>query len=89
MYIFGIVAGCSRVEGDEEEDDIDDVENEFKFLGSVINGSSTWGNVLLPADNVHGSHYSSINGQLPLLTYPQMVRTLILFIEFLTCSTLD
>lgn len=25
------IAGCARVEGDEEEDDIDDVENEFNF----------------------------------------------------------
>ncbi|GMP44315.1 hypothetical protein CsSME_00013300 [Camellia sinensis var. sinensis] len=28
-------AGCARVEGDEEEDDIDDVENEFNFEGRV------------------------------------------------------
>lgn len=26
-----IEAGCARVEGDEEEDDIDDLENEFNF----------------------------------------------------------
>jgi len=25
--------GCARVEGDEEEDDIDDLENEFDFDG--------------------------------------------------------
>ncbi|MCH89060.1 cellulose synthase, partial [Trifolium medium] len=27
------IEGCARVEGDEEEDDIDDLENEFDFDG--------------------------------------------------------
>lgn len=30
LSIF-VPIGCPRVEGDEEEDDIDDVENEFNF----------------------------------------------------------
>ncbi|KAL5980187.1 putative cellulose synthase A catalytic subunit 5 [UDP-forming] [Asimina triloba] len=30
---FKRLKGCARVDGDEEEDDIDDVENEFNFLG--------------------------------------------------------
>ncbi|CAL5331917.1 unnamed protein product [Camellia sinensis] len=32
---FKRLKGCARVEGDEEEDDIDDVENEFNFKGRV------------------------------------------------------
>ncbi|GMP44313.1 hypothetical protein CsSME_00013300 [Camellia sinensis var. sinensis] len=32
---FKRLKGCARVEGDEEEDDIDDVENEFNFEGRV------------------------------------------------------
>ena len=27
------IAGCARVEGDEEEDGVDDLENEFNFVG--------------------------------------------------------
>ena len=31
MFIY--VAGCARVEGDEEEDDVDDLENDEDFDG--------------------------------------------------------
>ncbi|KAL6346905.1 hypothetical protein AAG906_003022 [Vitis piasezkii] len=30
---FKRLKGCARVEGDEEEDDVDDLENEFNFVG--------------------------------------------------------
>lgn len=34
MFSTGLsVAGCQRVEGDEEEDDVDDLENEQDFDG--------------------------------------------------------
>lgn len=29
------IAGCARVEGDEEEDGIDDLDNEFDFDGRI------------------------------------------------------
>ncbi|XAR64312.1 Cellulose synthase (UDP-forming) [Bertholletia excelsa] len=36
---FKRLKGCARVEGDEEEDDIDDVDNEFNFEQKIIGDS--------------------------------------------------
>lgn len=67
------------MEGDEEEDDIDDVENEFNFLGYAVGSSTRWDDGLT-GELFHGSYSSSLDGdrqpnpdQIPLLTYGQMV----------------
>ncbi|XP_038691279.1 probable cellulose synthase A catalytic subunit 5 [UDP-forming] [Tripterygium wilfordii] len=60
---FKRLKGCARVDGDEEEDDIDDLENEFNFDGKN-------------RDNMHQDLEMDtmlLHSQVPLLTNGQMV----------------
>ncbi|KAK9271271.1 hypothetical protein L1049_026861 [Liquidambar formosana] len=78
---FKRLKGCARVDGDEEEDDIDDVENEFNFEGrgrqdmqqalaeAMLQGHLSYGRHS-DSDPPHVLHTMP---QLPLLTNGQMV----------------
>eukprot|EP00252_Welwitschia_mirabilis_P014826 TRINITY_DN3286_c0_g1_i2.p1 TRINITY_DN3286_c0_g1~~TRINITY_DN3286_c0_g1_i2.p1 ORF type:complete len:911 (+),score=133.52 TRINITY_DN3286_c0_g1_i2:215-2947(+) len=72
--------GSRRVEGDEEEEDIDDLENEFEFGGrdkldrqysaeAMLHGHMSYGRGVDDHD-VHANH--TINPQIPLLTNGEM-----------------
>ncbi|XP_059636344.1 probable cellulose synthase A catalytic subunit 3 [UDP-forming] [Cornus florida] len=76
--------GCARVEGDEEEDDIDDVDNEFNFDGRghdsqqhalaeamLHGGHMTYGRSY-DSDLSHHAFHTPLP-QVPLLTNGQMV----------------
>lgn len=70
-------AGCARVAGDEEEDDIDDVENELNFAGrerqrmaeAMLHGHMSYGR----HSDVHQA--DTAPPQLPLLTNGEIVRS--------------
>ncbi|MQM22891.1 hypothetical protein Taro_055950 [Colocasia esculenta] len=77
---FKRLKGCPRVAGDEEEDDIDDVENEFNFDGkdkkdmqylaeSMLQGHMSYGR----AGDVDMPQVVHTAPQVPLLTNGQMV----------------
>ncbi|KAF5462298.1 hypothetical protein F2P56_018318 [Juglans regia] len=75
---FKRLKGCARVEGDEEEDDIDDVENEFNFDARnrqemhhafAADAMLHYGRAS-DSDLHHGLHFTP---QVPLLTNGQMV----------------
>ncbi|XP_058073282.1 probable cellulose synthase A catalytic subunit 5 [UDP-forming] [Magnolia sinica] len=77
---FRRLKGCARVAGDEEEDDIDDLENEFNFMGrdkqdmqylaeAMLQGHMSYGRVG-DADIPQVIHPMP---QVPLLTNGQMV----------------
>ncbi|KAF5728243.1 hypothetical protein HS088_TW21G00388 [Tripterygium wilfordii] len=72
-------AGCARVDGDEEEDDIDDLENEFNFDGKN-------------RDNMHQDLEMDtmlLHSQVPLLTNGQMVtQTASSFSSLLPCISM-
>lgn len=81
------LAGTPRVEGDEEEDDIDDLDNEFCYgnldalgshqvaeavLSSHLNvGRGSHYNARIPT---HTEHESSLGSEIPLLTYGEEVN---------------
>nr|GMD54947.1 cellulose synthase A catalytic subunit 2 [UDP-forming]-like [Ipomoea batatas] len=63
--------GSARVDGDEEEDDIDDLEHEFDCDVEALGGAGT-----VPSSYCHGGHASSSGNEastpgleIPLLTY--------------------
>ncbi|KAJ0025205.1 hypothetical protein Pint_09402 [Pistacia integerrima] len=77
---FRRLKGCARVEGDEEEDDIDDVDNEFDFDGrnrqdmhggvdSMFHGRMSYGR----ASDIDMPHAVHPLPQFPLLTNGKMV----------------
>lgn len=77
MLLFSNWTGCARVEGDEEEEDVDDLENEFNFDG---NGRSRQDMLqqqqpesMLHYGGAFDSHLLQPLPQLPLLTNGQMV----------------
>lgn len=81
------LAGSPRVEGDDEEDDIDDLDNEFNYgnldtmgphqvaeavLSSRLNiGRGSDCNVRIPT---HSEHESPLGSEVPLLTYGEEVN---------------
>lgn len=80
------IAGTPRVEGDEDEDDIDDLDNEFEYdpdgLGQQSVSDSLYGRLNtgrgsnsnisgIPANSEHGS--PPLNSEIPLLTYGEEV----------------
>ncbi|KAM7256330.1 hypothetical protein ACFE04_012071 [Oxalis oulophora] len=77
--------GSARVEGDEEEEDIDDLENEFGYAQGNTKPARQWQgeNVDLSASERHESHRiprithgQSISGEIPCITPDnQSVRT--------------
>ncbi|KAG2693079.1 hypothetical protein I3760_08G081900 [Carya illinoinensis] len=73
---FKRLKGCARVEGDEEEDDIDDVENEFNFDARNRQDHAFAADAMLhygrasDSDLHHGLHSTPL---VPLLTNGQMV----------------
>jgi hypothetical protein len=87
-------AGSPRVEGDEEEDGIDDIDNEFDYdlddFGQPIHPDSVFSGRLNTgrgsntnisgANSEHGS--PPLNSEIPLLTYGEEVY---LWIPLLTC----
>nr|GMD02495.1 cellulose synthase A catalytic subunit 2 [UDP-forming]-like [Ipomoea batatas] len=69
------IKGCPRVEGDEEEDDIDDLEHEFDYSDIDATGPNA-AERTIPASHGHGYHASSSGNntptpglEIPLLTY--------------------
>ena len=73
-------AGCPRVAGDEEEDDVDDLENEFNFAGrakqdgqfaaaSMLQGRMSYGR----GGDVEMPQVVHTVPNVPLLTNGQMV----------------
>ncbi|KAL9690319.1 hypothetical protein QQ045_010716 [Rhodiola kirilowii] len=73
---FKRLKGCTRVAGDDDEDDIDDLENEFSFAGKDRQ------DMHVTSENMMHGHYSSDGHmphvgnpmpQVPLLTNGQMV----------------
>ncbi|OAY73865.1 putative cellulose synthase A catalytic subunit 3 (UDP-forming) [Ananas comosus] len=75
---FKRLKGCARVPGDEEEDGIDDLENEFNFMGkdkqdnqleSMLQGHMSYGR----GGDVDMPHMVHTMPQVPLLTNGQMV----------------
>ena len=75
----GFIAGCPRVDGDEE-DDIDDADNEFNFAGrgkqdmqylaeSMLQGHMSYG----CAGDIVASQAVHTTPQVPLLTNGEMV----------------
>lgn len=72
---FLYFVGCPRVEGDEDEDDVDDIENEFNYA----QGASK---VRRPH---HGEEFSSSSRHesqpIPLLTHGHAVRTYIFALD--------
>ncbi|XP_052195807.1 cellulose synthase A catalytic subunit 5 [UDP-forming]-like [Diospyros lotus] len=78
------IKGSPRVEGDEEEDDIDDLEHEFDFRNLEVLGPQAVGNFLSPHHNiphggspnsseihVHLDNNSSCPPEIPLLAYDE------------------
>lgn len=83
------IAGSPRVEGDEEEDDIDDLEHEFDYGNVESSGGQPMAASMLSAgvNNRSGSHTntygvtsgsemdtSPLDPEIPLLTYGEEVR---------------
>lgn len=70
---FKRIKGCARVEGDEEEDDIDDVDNEFNFQGD-LELQQALSEALLHGHLTYDSHLPHVlnTSQLPLLTNGHM-----------------
>lgn len=82
------IAGSPRVEGDEDEDDIDDLDNEFDYgdpdaLGphpmseSMLSGRMQTGrgsNSNASGIPANMEHESSLNSEIPLLTYGEEVN---------------
>nr|DAD46411.1 TPA_asm: hypothetical protein HUJ06_016348 [Nelumbo nucifera] len=77
---FKRLKGCARVAGDEEEDDIDDLENEFSFTGrdkqdmqylaeAMLQGHMSYGR----AGDADMPQVAHTIPQVPLLTNGQMV----------------
>ncbi|PKA51109.1 putative cellulose synthase A catalytic subunit 3 [UDP-forming] [Apostasia shenzhenica] len=77
---FKRLKGCARVAGDEEEDDIDDLENEFNFVGkerrdgrylaeSMLHGQMSYGR----GGDVEFSQVAHAMPQVLLLTNGEMV----------------
>ncbi|XP_020090155.1 probable cellulose synthase A catalytic subunit 3 [UDP-forming] [Ananas comosus] len=75
---FKRLKGCARVPGDEEEDGIDDLENEFNFMGkdkqdnqleSMLQGHMSYGR----GGDVDMPHMVHTMPQVPLLTNGQMI----------------
>ncbi|KAK9286342.1 hypothetical protein L1049_014735 [Liquidambar formosana] len=77
---FKRLKGCARVEGDEEEDDVDDLENEFNFAGrdaqdmqyiaeAMLHGHMSYGR----AGDADMPHVVNTMPQVPLLTNGHMV----------------
>lgn len=70
------IVGFPRVEGDEDEDDVDDLEKEFDYAKDEASGSLRYAG----ATSTHGglaatSSHDSPNGlNFPLLTYGEEVR---------------
>lgn len=71
------IVGSPRVEGDEEEDDIDDLEHEFDYGDADALGSLQYSRAIpssrggLASSSGHDS--SSQNLDIPLLTYGEEV----------------
>ncbi|KAK9928563.1 hypothetical protein M0R45_025693 [Rubus argutus] len=81
---FKRLKGCARVAGDEEEDGVDDLENEFSFDGrsrhdlqhavsadSMLHGHMSYGRASSVSSDFHNDLHPM--PQLPLLTNGQMV----------------
>ncbi|RRT70683.1 hypothetical protein GW17_00030624 [Ensete ventricosum] len=71
---------CPRVAGDEEEDDVDDLENEFNFVGGDQQDSKYMAEVMLQGHGSYGRrvdiktpHVAHAVPQVPLLTNGEMV----------------
>ncbi|KAK1259592.1 putative cellulose synthase A catalytic subunit 5 [UDP-forming] [Acorus gramineus] len=77
---FKRLKGCARVQGDDDEDDIDDLENEFNFMGrdrhdmQYIAESMLQGHMSYGRGGEHDMpHVVHTMPQVPLLTNGQMV----------------
>ncbi|KAJ8459550.1 hypothetical protein OPV22_032476 [Ensete ventricosum] len=77
---FKRLKGCPRVAGDEEEDDVDDLENEFNFVGGDQQDSKYMAEVMLQGHGSYGRrvdiktpHVAHAVPQVPLLTNGEMV----------------
>lgn len=83
MIEFGWLAGhagSARVDGDEEEDDIDDLENELNFDGSRkqdMHGAGLAVDAMLHGHTGYGLASKFGFAQLPLLNNGQMVLLLL------------
>lgn len=89
---FKRLKGCARVAGDEDEDDIDDLENEFNLdaktrqdmqHGLPADSMLYYGRANSESDFPHVLHSSmSPQPQVPLLTNGQMVIPILLICDF-------
>lgn len=75
---FKRLKGCARVEGDDEEDDIDDLENEFNFDATTRRGMhhALGAEAMLHYGRSSDSDFPHVlrpDPQIPLLTNGQMV----------------
>jgi cellulose synthase A len=83
-------AGSPRVDGDEEEEEVDDLENEFNFIElnnprdkqqdteTTLHGHASFERRNERRDDHHVVIMSHLQPQFPLLTNDQMVSTLLL-----------
>lgn len=77
FLIRELFIGCPRVHGDEEEDDIDDVENEFNFESDHMKHDfQCYGFEHFELDMPSHESRNQLS-QVPLLTGGQMVKTLL------------
>ncbi|XP_028765969.1 cellulose synthase A catalytic subunit 6 [UDP-forming] [Neltuma alba] len=63
------IKGSPRVEGDEDEDDIDDLDNEFDYGDPDALGPHPMSESTLSGIPGNLEHESSLNSEIPLLTY--------------------
>ncbi|XP_020582259.1 probable cellulose synthase A catalytic subunit 5 [UDP-forming] [Phalaenopsis equestris] len=76
---FKRLKGCARVAGDEEEDDVDDLENEFNFVGREKKDGQYLAEFMMQGHMSYGRGFVEIPQpfhpmpQIPLLTNGQMV----------------
>lgn len=71
------IKGSPRVDGDDDEDEFDDLDNEFErkdplhFSGSGIYGRNNIGRSVSGITDSSDMHPSHVNSEIPLLTYGQ------------------
>lgn len=91
MLISGLcccLLGSPRVENDEEEDDIDDLDNEFDYGNNGIGFDQVSEGMSISRRN-SGFPQSDLDSappgsQIPLLTYGDEVKSLIIYQHYIT-----
>lgn len=68
------IVGFPRVEGDEDEDDIDDLDKEFDYAKDEASGFSRYAGPISTQTAATLSHESPQGLNVPLLTYSEEVK---------------